>query len=54
MSYIACTCDCVYQCDGICNLDRAASSGAPEHGEKACVHYIKRTAKRQSQQKQQP
>ncbi len=54
MSYIACTCDCVYQRDGICNLDRAASSGTPENEENACVHYIKRTVKRQSRQKQRP
>lgn len=52
MSCIACTSDCVYQEDGVCNLERAASSGAPD-GVDSCVHYIKKTAKRQSRQKPQ-
>ncbi len=50
MSIIACTSDCVYQQEGVCNLDRAVSMGASEPKDESCVHYIKK-AKRQSRQK---
>ena len=41
MSLIACTDACVYQQDGYCTLERAASCGlpGPEH---ACVTFVPR------------
>jgi hypothetical protein len=39
MSLIACTCDCIYQKDGLCTLERAVSRGVPS-GPEACVNYI--------------
>lgn len=42
MSLIPCTGDCVYQKEGYCSLERAASRGKPERASDNCVHYIKR------------
>lgn len=42
MSLIPCTGDCVYQKDGYCRLERAASLGKPESLSDKCVHFIKR------------
>ncbi|SMC50465.1 hypothetical protein SAMN02745168_1281 [Papillibacter cinnamivorans DSM 12816] len=39
MSLIACTSHCVYQQDGFCSLERAASSGEPS-GDNACVNFV--------------
>lgn len=39
MSLIPCTSNCMYQEDGYCTLERAASSGAP-CGVKDCVHFL--------------
>ncbi len=39
MSFIICTCDCVYQKDGCCQLERAVSSSG-SRGAK-CVYYVK-------------
>ena len=36
---IPCTSDCIYQSDGLCNLDSAAAAGFPSLGG-ACVHFI--------------
>lgn len=41
MSLIACTDDCVYQQDGYCTLERAASSGLPGP-EISCVNFVPR------------
>lgn len=49
MSYIACISDCVYQKDGVCCLERAASVNSPISKSNACIHYIK---KKQEQRKQ--
>ncbi|NLG52883.1 MAG: hypothetical protein GX541_02780 [Clostridiales bacterium] len=35
---IACTTDCVYQHDGCCVLEHAATSGVPS--DSGCIHYI--------------
>ena len=43
MSLIACTSDCVYQQDGYCTLERAASCGLPDESE-SCVHFVPRRA----------
>lgn len=42
MSLIPCTGDCVYQKDGYCGLERAASRGKPSQAIDKCVHFIKR------------
>ncbi len=42
MSLIACTSDCVYQQDGYCALERAASCGSPSTDE-PCVNFVPRT-----------
>ena len=42
MSLIPCTGDCVYQKDGYCSLERAASRGKPSQTNDKCVHFIKR------------
>ena len=36
---IPCTSKCVYQSDGLCTLDSAASAGLPALGG-ACIHFI--------------
>ncbi|WP_186564497.1 hypothetical protein [Lawsonibacter celer] len=41
MSLIACTSNCVYQQDGYCSLERAASRGLPSEQE-SCVHFVPR------------
>ena len=41
MSLIACTSDCVYQQDGYCSLERAASCGLPDDKE-SCVNFVPR------------
>lgn len=41
MSLIACTDSCVYQQDGYCTLERAASCGSPGP-ETACVNFVPR------------
>jgi hypothetical protein len=41
MSYIACTSDCVYQKDGCCSLERAASGNENGAKDNACIHYVK-------------
>ena len=43
MSFIACTCDCVYQKDGYCCLERAASVDTSRARNKACINYIQRS-----------
>lgn len=48
MSLIACVSDCVYQQDGFCSLERAASCGEPA-GDNACVNYVPRKARPSSQ-----
>ncbi|UOO36868.1 hypothetical protein IZU99_06155 [Oscillospiraceae bacterium CM] len=42
MSLIPCTGDCVYQADGCCGLERAASKGIPEPSGENCVHFIRK------------
>jgi|GEM_PF-4564966 len=39
---ITCSNSCVYQTDGVCMLDRAASIGKPESNE-GCIHYVPRS-----------
>jgi hypothetical protein len=51
MSYIACTSDCVYQKDGVCTLERAASVNSLTSKGNACVHYIKKNKNKESRQK---
>lgn len=41
MSLIPCISDCVYQEDGYCNLERAASVGKPDPAIETCIHFIK-------------
>ena len=41
MSLIACLSECVYQQDGYCALERAASCGLPSESE-SCVHFVPR------------
>ena len=41
MSLIACTSDCVYQQDGYCSLERAASPGMPCQAD-PCVNFVPR------------
>ena len=41
MSLIACTNTCVYQEDGVCRLEQAASGGEMSAGS-GCVHFVKR------------
>jgi len=45
MSLIPCTCDCVYQEEGCCTLERAASHGTLSDTEitPGCVHFIGRS-----------
>ncbi|MCD8004888.1 MAG: hypothetical protein LUD69_07145 [Oscillospiraceae bacterium] len=45
MSLIACTSDCLYQQEGRCTLERAASGGTPS-AENPCVHFVPRRAGR--------
>lgn len=40
MSLIGCTSDCVYQTDGYCTLEHAASGG--EASENGCIHYVRK------------
>jgi hypothetical protein len=42
MSLIPCTGECVYQKEGYCSLERAASRGKPERASGNCIHFIKR------------
>jgi len=42
MSIIPCTESCVYQQDGNCRLERAASCGTSEISGTQCVHYIEK------------
>ena len=44
MSIITCTSDCIYQQEGLCHLEQAASPG--EESQDGCVHYVKKTKKR--------
>jgi hypothetical protein len=39
---IVCSVSCVYQADGVCMLDRAASAGKPIN-DNGCIHYVPRT-----------
>lgn len=39
---IVCSIKCMYQTDGVCMLDRAASAGLPFHND-GCIHYIPRS-----------
>ncbi len=41
MSIIGCTSDCVYQNDGYCTLEHAASGG--EASENGCIHYVRKS-----------
>ncbi len=41
LSLIACTSDCLYQQEGRCTLERAASGGVPS-AENPCVHFVPR------------
>ena len=45
MSIIPCTESCVYQKDGSCSLERAASSGASDDSGNQCAHYIEKAAR---------
>ncbi|NLO48153.1 MAG: hypothetical protein GX111_07555 [Clostridiales bacterium] len=40
MSFIACVSDCVYQKDGCCSLERAASGNENGVKNNACIHYV--------------
>ena len=43
MSLIPCTGQCVYQKDGYCNLERAASSGVTSNSvSSACVNFVEK------------
>ncbi len=44
LSLIACTSDCLYQQEGRCTLERAASGGIPS-AENPCVHFVPRQAR---------
>jgi hypothetical protein len=46
MSYIACTCDCVYQKDGCCSLERAASGNDAGTKNNGCIYYVQSCAKK--------
>jgi hypothetical protein len=48
MSLIPCTGDCVYQKDGCCMLERAATKGKPEKAADSCVHYVKKQSRQSS------
>lgn len=39
VSLIVCTSECLYQLDGYCSLERAASGGTPS-AENPCVHFV--------------
>lgn len=41
MSIIGCTSDCVYQNDGYCTLEHAASGG--QASENGCIHYVRKS-----------
>ena len=40
MSLIHCTCDCVYQSDGYCGLEKAGEITGRANGSD-CLHYVK-------------
>jgi hypothetical protein len=41
MSLIYCTCDCIYQSDGICSLQRVPSAAEKYCGSDTCMHCVK-------------
>ena len=43
MSLIACTNACVYQEEGVCRLEQAASGGQLSVGI-GCIHYVERSS----------
>jgi len=49
MSLIPCIEPCVYQADGYCGLERAASLGTPELTENNCLHFIGKTKRENSE-----
>lgn len=53
VSLIACTSDCLYQQDGCCCLERAASGGCPDCGE-SCVNFVPRSLPSQNHSKRLP
>ncbi len=42
MNLITCSHDCVYQKDGYCNLEHAASMGTQIQQDADCIYYIRR------------
>lgn len=40
MNIICCTSDCVYQTEGYCTLEHAASGG--ERDENGCLYYVQK------------
>lgn len=48
MSLIACLSSCVYQQDGYCSLERAASAGTPGELE-SCVNFVPKSLQKRSQ-----
>jgi len=42
MSFIGCTSDCIYQTDGYCTLEHAATGG--EYSLTGCIHYVQKTS----------
>ena len=44
MSIIPCTESCIYQTDGNCGLERAASLGMDNDSGNQCAYYIKKAA----------
>jgi len=49
MSLISCTSECLYQDDGYCTLERAASNGgvvSSDEAEESCIHFIPRRSTR--------
>lgn len=54
MSLIQCTCDCLYQKDGYCKLDKAAEV-TNQTNSKGCLHYIaKKSSKTENNKNHSP
>ena len=46
MNFIACTDSCIYQKDGVCTLECAASLGELRSDEQNdCIHFIEKNSK---------
>lgn len=50
MTLIPCTNDCLYQADGYCALEQAATSSLPQSAAGPCVNYVPRKNSDQSGQ----